>query len=79
MNLDVRIPIGLMFTMLGLLLTGYGVATLGEPGARPTGLPIDIIWGIVLLVFGVGMLVLFRRSHAPALPDEPEAAEPPQH
>ena len=60
MNLDVRIPIGLMFSIVGLLLTVYGAVTLGEPGSQPTGLPIDIIWGIVLLVFGVGMLVLFR-------------------
>ena len=78
MNLDVRIPIGLMFSMVGLLLTVYGAVTLGEPGSQPTGLPIDIIWGIVLLVFGVGMLVLFRRSHAPALPGESGAGEPPQ-
>lgn len=79
MHLDVRIPIGLLFSILGVLLTVYGIATLGEPGSRPTGLPIDIIWGIVLLVFGVGMLVLFRKSHASALPGASGAPEPPQH
>jgi hypothetical protein len=79
MNLDVRIPIGLMFSILGVLVTGYGIATLGEPGSQPTGLPVDIVWGIVMLIFGVGMLVLFRRSHAPTVRGEPEGGEPPPH
>ncbi len=74
MHLDVRIPIGLMFSILGLLLLGYGVATLGEPGARPTGLPIDLIWGIVMLVFGLAMLALFRRSRSAARRAEPDGA-----
>jgi hypothetical protein len=78
MNLDVRIPIGLMFTLLGLLLTGYGVATLGEAAARPTGLPIDLIWGIVMLMFGVAMLLLFRRGRSAAVPGEPGADGPPK-
>ena len=78
-TIDVRIPIGLMFSIVGLLLTVYGAVTLGEPGSQPTGLPIDLIWGLVLLVFGVGMLVLVRRGRAPAFPGESGASEPPQH
>lgn len=62
MRLDVRIPIGLMFTALGLLLTGYGAATLGQPFTAPTGIPINLVWGIVLLVFGLAMLALARRT-----------------
>jgi hypothetical protein len=61
MGLDLRIPIGLMFTVLGLLFTGYGAFTLGRPGTSPTGLPIVLIWGAVMLLFGVVMLVLGRR------------------
>jgi uncharacterized membrane protein HdeD (DUF308 family) len=79
MDLDVRIPIGLLFAILGVLLTLYGIATLGEPGARPTGLPVNVIWGIVLLVFGVGMLALVRRSRASAGRSDPRAPEAPQH
>lgn len=62
MRLDVRIPIGLMFTALGILLTGYGAATLGGPGTAPTGIAINLIWGIVLLAFGLTMLALARRT-----------------
>jgi hypothetical protein len=62
-NLDVRVPIGGFFSLLGLLLTGYGWATLGAPGASPTGLPIDLVWGVALFVFGVAMLGLARRAH----------------
>jgi len=54
MGLDIRWPIGLMFTLIGALLTGYGAVK----GATPVSLNINInlIWGIVLLVFGVLML-----------------------
>jgi hypothetical protein len=75
MGLDVRIPIGLMFSILGLLLVVYGVVTLHAPGMRPTGLPINLIWGIVMLVFGLAMLALVRRSAGPVPPGE-RPAEP---
>lgn len=75
MGLDVRIPIGLMFSIVGLLLAVYGAATLHAPGMRPTGLPINLIWGIVMLVFGLAMLALFRRSEGAAPPGE-RPAEP---
>jgi hypothetical protein len=61
-GLDVRIPIGLLFTALGLLLAGYGVATFGAPGTAPTGVPINLVWGGLLMIFGVSMLGLARRG-----------------
>jgi formate hydrogenlyase subunit 3/multisubunit Na+/H+ antiporter MnhD subunit len=61
MGLDLRIPIGIMFALLGVLFTAYGAATLGRPGTSPTGLPIVLIWGAVMLLFGVVMLALSRR------------------
>jgi len=64
MGIDLRIPVGLMFTVLGLLFTGYGAVTLGQPGTSPTGLPIVLIWGAVMLVFGVVMLYLGRPRRA---------------
>src|SRR5207253_5365178 len=66
MSLDVRLPIGGFFTLLGLLLTGYGWATLGAPGTAPAGVPIDLVWGAVLLVFGVALLGLARRARKPS-------------
>ncbi|HVU07756.1 MAG TPA: hypothetical protein VHG89_04345 [Verrucomicrobiae bacterium] len=55
MGLDIRWPIGLMFTLIGVLLTGYGVGN--SAGSQSLGININLIWGIVLLVFGVAMLL----------------------
>jgi hypothetical protein len=55
MGLDIRWPIGLMFTLIGVLLTVFG-ATKGDESVR-LGMNINLIWGIVLLIFGVLMLV----------------------
>ena len=68
MRLDVRLPIGGFFSLLGVLLTGYGWATLGSPGTAPAGVPIDLVWGALLLVFGVAMLALARRARNPSPP-----------
>ncbi|HTI37936.1 MAG TPA: hypothetical protein VL484_10275 [Vicinamibacterales bacterium] len=62
MGLDIRIPIGLMFALLGILLTGYGVVSDHAIYAKSLGLNVNLGWGVVLLVFGVGMLVLARRK-----------------
>lgn len=59
MGLDIRWPIGLMFSLIGVLLTGYGIfdrsGSLAKAGGAQTN--INLIWGIVLLVFGVLMLI----------------------
>ncbi len=55
MGLDIRWPIGLMFTLIGVLLIGYG--SLNSADSVRVGVNINIIWGILLLIFGVLMLV----------------------
>jgi len=67
-TLDVRLPIGGFFTLLGVLLTSYGWATLGTPGTAPAGVPIDLVWGAALLVFWVALLGLARRARKPPNP-----------
>jgi hypothetical protein len=64
MGLDIRWPIGLMFSLVGLLMTIYGFATLGDAGMyhRSLDININLIWGIVLLVFGALMLAMAIRS-----------------
>ena len=54
MGLDIRWPIGLMFTLIGALLVIYGVAK--PAGSVSLDININLIWGVVLLVFGALML-----------------------
>ncbi len=63
MNLDLRIPMGLMFTLVGMILTVYGLATRGSAiYLRSAGINANLDWGLVLLVFGVSMFLLGRRG-----------------
>lgn len=62
MNFDLRIPIGLMFSIYGVLLTVYGAIQPKETYACALGININLIWGIVLLVFGAFMLIMARMG-----------------
>ena len=65
MNLDLRIPMGLMFSIVGAILTVYGLVTSGSPiYQKSMGMNINLIWGVVMLIFGVTMFALGRRSQA---------------
>ena len=55
MGLDIRWPIGLMFSLIGVLLLIEGA--IGGDKELSLGININLIWGIVLLIFGVLMLV----------------------
>jgi protein-S-isoprenylcysteine O-methyltransferase Ste14 len=59
MGLDIRWPIGLMFTLIGVVLVVYGAVTGSDAGMykRSLGMNINLIWGVVLLIFGVLMLI----------------------
>jgi hypothetical protein len=68
MGLDIRWPIGLMFSLIGVLLTGYGALTGSdtEMYKRSLDININLCWGLVLLVFGALMLILAWRGKARA-------------
>lgn len=68
MGLDIRLPIGLMFTLFGLLLVVYGAVSDKSLYQRSLGINVNLWWGVVLLIFGVVMLVLGRRGTATAEP-----------
>jgi cytochrome c biogenesis protein CcdA len=62
---DIRIPIGLMFSVLGVLITGYGLVTISdsEMYLRSLGVNVNIIMGIFMLAFGLIMLFFaFRKK-----------------
>lgn len=62
MGLDIRLPIGFLFSIFGVLLIAYGL--LSDPAIyqRSLGININLEWGIVMLVFGAIMLTLGRRG-----------------
>jgi hypothetical protein len=62
MGLDIRLPLGLIFLIIGAIMTIYGACTWGSPiyGAS-MGINLNVIWGAVMLVFGGIMLALSRR------------------
>src|SRR3954469_6858775 len=65
-SLDIRIPIGGLFTVLGVMLTGYGLATVDEPAryARSLSVNVNLWWGMVMFAFGLGLLLsatFYRR------------------
>ncbi len=62
MYFDLRLPIGALFTVYGVLLAGYGVLSDKAQYARSLGLNVNVGWGLVLLVFGLGMLAARARD-----------------
>jgi uncharacterized membrane protein len=66
MGLNIKVPIGLMFTILGLLLTVFGLATAGNAEMYQRSLDINInLWtGMVMLVIGIFMLATSRFKPA---------------
>ena len=63
MRLDIRVPIGIMFGVLGAMLAVYGMF-FSDPAIyeRSLGININVWWGLVLLAFGVGMYFFGRRG-----------------
>lgn len=66
MRLDIRIPVGLLFVVVGALLTVFGVTSDSALYNRSLNINVNLWWGTVLLVFGAIMFALGRRSHRAA-------------
>jgi hypothetical protein len=65
-SLDLRLPIGGLFVVLGVMLAGYGMVTSGntEMYVKSGGMNINLIWGIVMLITGAIFLLLAKRGAA---------------
>ena len=61
---DIRIPIGLMFSILGILITIFGFLTRSDSGMyqRSLGINVNLIMGVIMLLFGLVMLWLSQRK-----------------
>ncbi len=64
MNVDLRIPMGMMFTLMGAVLMAFGLSTGGNTAmyVKSLGINVNMWCGIALLVFGLLMVTLGRRG-----------------
>jgi len=64
MGLDIRIPIGLMFSIFGVIITLFGIFTHASVDLYKKSLGINMnLWmGIGMLAFGLFMLLLVKLS-----------------
>jgi hypothetical protein len=66
MKLDVRTPIGMMFALDGAVLSIYGAAVDQADAVKKAGGNVTLLWGGVMVVFGVVMLGLAWRGRRAA-------------
>lgn len=59
-GLDIRVPIGLMFLVKGLLLALYGL--MAPADSMRDGINLNLVWGGVLVLFSLIMLFLGRKG-----------------
>lgn len=66
MTFDLRLPIGLLFTLLGLLLSVFGLLSPPELYQRSLGTNMNLWWGLAILAFGAVMLAFALRARRAA-------------
>ena len=79
-SLDLRLPIGGLFTALGVIIGAYGIATNGSAMyAQSESININLWWGLVMLIVGVLMFVTGMRAtrvaHASGMHETMESPE----
>jgi hypothetical protein len=66
MGTDIRVPMGLMFSIFGVILIVFGLVSDRAIYARSLGINLNLYWGLLLLAFGGIMLLLgLRRQRGP--------------
>jgi hypothetical protein len=65
MSFDVRTPIGLLFLAIGLMVAAYGAVAHPSSGG---GVNIDLVWGLVMALFGALMAALAWLARRGDLP-----------
>jgi hypothetical protein len=75
MGLDIRLPIGLLFSVIGFLLVAFGAFSDKAIYQRSIGLNVNLGWGALLLIFGIIMVILGRRPGASRADDGPSESD----
>ncbi len=73
MGIDIRLPLGALFSSLGLILIVYGLVGDSSRYQQSLGVNVNLYWGIVLLAFGLLMFALGRRGARAAAKEESAA------
>ena len=84
MGLDIRIPLGLIFLIIGGIMAIFGVVTHGNAGLyeKSLGIDLNLAWGALMFVFGLIMFLVGRRQKwqdDPVTPRPWERETPPRH
>lgn len=67
MGLDIRLPIGMMFSLIGAVMVIFGLITGSkkEMYERSLDINVNLWWGLVLLVFGLAMFIAAKMGTKP--------------
>jgi len=82
METDLRVPVGLLFVILGLIMGIFGITSDPTLYGKSLGINVNLYWGIVELIFGSLMLVFGQAENragasAPQTPASPLVTSPP--
>jgi hypothetical protein len=68
MGLDIRLPIGGLFTVVGIMLASYGALADGAIYQASLGINVNLRWGLVMLGFGLIMVAFGWRAGRSSTP-----------
>ena len=84
MGLDIRVPLGLIFLIIGGIMALFGIFTRSNTTLYEAsmGINLNLVWGIVMVLFGAIMFFVGRRQKwqdDPVNPRPWEKSGRPQH
>ena len=62
MRFDLRLPLGLLFLIFGIILIAQGLLASSAANAKSLGLNVNLYWGLAQLAFGAVMLIFVMIS-----------------
>jgi len=62
MNFDLRLPLGILFSLYGLILVATGLTSSPAMINQSLGINMNLWWGVFQLLFGAIMLALALRK-----------------
>jgi uncharacterized membrane protein YfcA len=77
MGLDIRIPLGLIFLVIGGIMAVFGLVTHGDAAlyARSLDVDINLAWGAIMVLFGAIMFFAGKRKKWQDTPADPRPWE----